>query len=980
MAEIDESYEIAKAIFEGASKDLANIKSEEDAKLKIITRVLTDALGWGFEDISAEHHNENGFSDYIVSDGDHDAFVVEAKKVGVIGITTHALTMQKYKISGPALKEAARGIAQAAAYASPLGIQLGVLTDGVTWVVFLPHIPGGRYQEKQAIVFPTFESVLNDFNVFYELISKTECRKNTYKIIFDNIHENRLVQTASLVPAIPLSEIHVQPKSALAFDLEGVFAKFFSNLAGDDDPDLLINCFVETRESRVADFSLERITANVLGNLEPAEKPVDEGLHSVIETTIEAGTGQTVFIVGPSGAGKSTFLDRFFKKTLPPLIRSRCVVISINALDATGDPTTAIPSMTNRVISLIEDNIFTDGIPEWDNLLGLYHLEYLKRLKGVDADLYAADKPAFKRKFAGIVEDLVENDREGYLLKLLRDVVSNRNKLPIFVVDNTDEFDISYKEKVFQYFQSLSRSAKFCLLIFPVTDKSAWSFSKTDIFNIYSSKSFFLPTPSPREVFRKRVDYLKDKINTQSKEKTESQYLVGQGIKLKITDLSAFASVVENIFVDQGYSSKRVGELSNYNMRKTLKLSKRVITSSVLGIDDIVKSYFSGEIVTPSAEKFMNALLKGDYSHFRRDDDHEIFPMFEVDINIRQSPLIHLRILILLRDAHIKASEETDRHINVKSIYSYFDLMSFSEVAVEKSLIYLLESKLIEPFDLSMKGYSQDQRIAITHSGLAHVDLAMANSTYFEQMALTTRITNADVAAQIRGAYHENLSLQEKMENVRRLFATYLIDEDLRFGAVPDRAEFALQRTLVEDVRARWCSRFIDVPILGDANVAEGVIATVEKFDHSKGFGFASVEGLQEDAFLHIRVADSAGFDVHDGDDLLCDLSKNAKGYYISAIHDVVTPPSKIFTGRITRLFNERGYGFVYVPELGADAFFHYSIFDRDVQSNLSEGMTLNFEVKTDAQGRHQVRKLAEGSHNTLSVRSAPVIQADQPK
>jgi hypothetical protein len=41
VAEIDESYETAKAIFEAASKDFDNIKSEEDAKLKIIVRILS---------------------------------------------------------------------------------------------------------------------------------------------------------------------------------------------------------------------------------------------------------------------------------------------------------------------------------------------------------------------------------------------------------------------------------------------------------------------------------------------------------------------------------------------------------------------------------------------------------------------------------------------------------------------------------------------------------------------------------------------------------------------------------------------------------------------------------------------------------------------------------------------------------------------------------------------------------------------------
>lgn len=295
MTDLDTSYEVAKAILGEAAANIENIRSEEDAKLQIITRLLTDALGWAHSDISAERHNENGFSDYIVSDGDHEAFVVEAKKVGIIGVTTHATTLMHYKISGPALRDAFVGIGQAASYAAPLGIQLATLTDGCTWIVFLPYTPGANYRDKQAIVFPGFDAILNDFSTFYELLSKSESKKNTYKLIFDQVHENRLVQSATLIPAFPLSEIVIEQKSALAFDLENVFSNYFSGLAGDDDPELLINCFVETRESRVADFSLERITTNVLGNIGAADKTVDEGLHSIISSTIEGDLGQTVF-------------------------------------------------------------------------------------------------------------------------------------------------------------------------------------------------------------------------------------------------------------------------------------------------------------------------------------------------------------------------------------------------------------------------------------------------------------------------------------------------------------------------------------------------------------------------------------------------------------------------------------------------------------------------------------------------------------
>ena len=87
------------------------------------------------------------------------------------------------------------------------------------------------------------------------------------------------------------------------------------------------------------------------------------------------------------------------------------------------------------------------------------------------------------------MDEKVEQDREGYLRRLLIDIVENRKRLPIFVIDNTDEFSAPYKELLFQYFQALRRHVTHCLLLFPVTVRSAWAFSKTEIFNIYASKS-----------------------------------------------------------------------------------------------------------------------------------------------------------------------------------------------------------------------------------------------------------------------------------------------------------------------------------------------------------------------------------------------------------------------------------------------------------------------------------------------------------
>ncbi|MCP4237496.1 MAG: ATPase, partial [Aestuariibacter sp.] len=150
------------------------------------------------------------------------------------------------------------------------------------------------------------------------LLSKSQFGKRIYHTIFDEIHHNRLLLEQKLVAPLEPTDISIAQKSEIAFDLDRVFSNFFSRLSGEDDEDLLIECFVETRESRIADFSLEKMTRSVLGNLVPSEKDLDNELASLIKTSVETDnsaseSGQTVFIVGPTGAGKTTFLDRFFR-------------------------------------------------------------------------------------------------------------------------------------------------------------------------------------------------------------------------------------------------------------------------------------------------------------------------------------------------------------------------------------------------------------------------------------------------------------------------------------------------------------------------------------------------------------------------------------------------------------------------------------------------------------------------------------------
>ncbi|MGN7438196.1 MAG: cold shock domain-containing protein [Alcanivorax sp.] len=950
--------------------NLQNIISEEDAKIQIIVRLLVEVLGWDHTDIGAERKNDNGFSDFILSIRGGQAFLLEAKKIGALNIATKEEDKLRYlKLNGSTLKDIQEGIEQAASYAAPHGMTIAVLTDGIRWVVFKSFVSGADYKEKEAFVFPSLEAIWNNFSDFYELLSKECFSRKLYTAYFDKLHNKRLLLSQTLKP--PFADYDIKPliKTDIAFDLDQIFSAFFNRLTGDEDEELLVECFVETRESRIADFALEKITANVLGNISPANKQVDEELSNLIQNIVELESGQTIFIVGPTGAGKTTFLSRFFKKTLSPVVRKQCIVVSVNCLDSSGREDTALKWLTEHLISKLEEEMYEDGCPSFEQLKGLYYSDYKRRQK-IDENLYRNNLDAFNQKFIDeFLDKKVEEDREGYLRRILADAVRNRHKLPILLIDNTDEFTEDFKREIFQFSQSLRRAINYCLLIFPVTDKSAWSFSKTDLYSIYKSKSFFLPTPPPREVFRKRIDFIRSKLKDLSSENEKRQYMAKKGIRVSIANIEGFASVIENVFVDHEYTAKTIGEIANYNIRNTLALSQRIITSPVYEIGDLLKAVISGGMSDLSFTKFMNALLKGDYEFFKQNDRHFIYPIYQVNNQIKQSPLLPLRLLALLRATKNGARTVEDKHLSVDSLLNYFDSMGCSEAALNETIIELLESGLVEPYDSSVRYIEPNQRLAITYSGLRHYDLSVFNYIFFEQMALTTAIVNHDIADQIRSMYRSDKAYKDKMQEIRSLFLNYLINEDALHVHVPESVEqFNCQLELTEnlkklDVLMQAADNQKTLGAISEEDVCSAVIAVVDWYNPEQGFGFVEVEGEDFQAFLHAEVLqnDQNTDRVFDGDKILCDVAQNHKGHYVKKVHDFEAKDLnvEIVDAKVIKMFPDRRYGFVQVAGGSRSAFFHYSNIEEKILESLAIGQDLSVEICPDKTGEgFQVRRV----------------------
>jgi len=330
---VDDAFPVAKNLCEDLASRIDQIDTEQDARFQVINRFLTEVLGWNFKDIKTEPHSDSGYADFLLLSSGQKCFVIEAKKIGPILIDTRCLDMRSYKVDGPALASAKGGIEQAAKYCLDHGVNYAALTTGNTWIAFL-LMPGTgvSYKEGKAFVFPNLQSILDNFAAFYDLFSKEGVLTKTYNIHFAKADGLSLKEFEPLVSATPPETVKMLPTTELAVDLENVFKEFFGALSGETDRQMLLDCFVETRESRFADASLEKMVRNVSSAISELDASSDGQLAREIKAAVEIGRGETVIIVGNKGAGKSTFIGRFFDSILDISTRTHCLLLKVDLL------------------------------------------------------------------------------------------------------------------------------------------------------------------------------------------------------------------------------------------------------------------------------------------------------------------------------------------------------------------------------------------------------------------------------------------------------------------------------------------------------------------------------------------------------------------------------------------------------------------------------------------------------------------------
>ena len=648
--------------------------------------------------------------------------------------------------------------------------------------------------DGMAFVFPDADSVMDNFALFHDLLSYSAVSAFRYRAFFQEA-EGRPIRVHEFQKPLRSPESRrLLQKATLSADIEKVMVSFFRRLSGDTDPDLLAKCFVVTRESDEADERLVRVAEDIAHRIRSIDTASAGELTELVERVRATQRNEFVLIIGTKGAGKTTFIDRFFKFILPSSIKADCVVTRVNLADSDGDEA-SLPSWLNRqLLNQLEDAVFGDVGPTFDDIQGMFFDEYKRRSQGTLQHLYERDKDEFKIDFGRYIEDRREQQPHLYITRLLGHVVRVRKKTPCLVFDNADQFTIEFQERVFQYARSVYEG-ELSIVIMPITDRTSWQLSKEGALRSFENESLFLPTPSPRTVLERRIAYLEERLADERRQPGRG-YFIGRGISLSLDNLTAFAACLEGTFLKTGEVSWWIGNLANRDVRRCLELAKDIVISPHLDVDELVKAYIARSTVVIPPHRIKRAIIRGRYDVYPAEDNKFVRNVFTISSDVDSSPLLALRILQLLRDAY--RTEQDDRFITLEQVVDYCRAMAFDTNAVLGLMSELLDAGLCWSYDPTVTAISHVRKVELSPSGYQHLRWGLRDPDYVFAMAQVTPLRDSSVFDSLM-----ELGLRDTRDgrlDQLRVFIDYLIEEDRKYCSVPTHSAYDSQVKLYHEM------------------------------------------------------------------------------------------------------------------------------------------------------------------------------------
>jgi hypothetical protein len=783
--DIDSAFEAFKRIRAAlpASDDERSIADNEACtRVHLIDPILRDVLGWSVEhtlvevpggDTDVSTGAREGRVDYVIRDANlRSWFVIEAKKRSqpVVDATATSRGVEQLKLNGPVLNPRCWNIVsrQMSAYLGRHVPAYGAITTGEQWVGFLCKFrPDSMLLEQcEAVVFRSLDAIAQDFEAFVDCFGAEGAARR--ELVW-RLHPDaarglvRATDARRVVRAGDEKPLAYQGTEEFYEDIRHAMQAAFRPIHNDHRA--VLNCFVESRESELANSRLERLASELGQQLSPADRDYEPMVVREVEGTassdtpredLEAGNGVIARIVGEKSAGKSVFLLRLFERTLAQkrgqFIKLWLDVEQFSPFDA--------DSADRALLESLVRSLFGEDGPSWEQLREVYRREWSQRLRlaGLsDTQVSAETREHFSREMIA-----AESARpHEALVRYAQYATKNQRKLPCIVVDNIDH--ASDVAAVIGWAIALHKSV-FALTTIALEDSTLWRLRGADRDQLGDMRpeQFWLHRPKVREVLQKRCEYLRDTILASAKPTGDTRTRVGTARQYRWrVDPDVVGRTVSAVLLDDERTAQWIGELCNYDLRETLEVCEQIVLSPHVKASQLLTAQATNSAIP--RHKILRALIAPRSEQFLGLPTDRVCNVLAHWIEQDLAPLLPARLLAVLR-----ARDDDDKgrgnpfagFVGLEGLAEQIeDAIGVPRSAVVTTLRDLATRRLVEPFNPADRGLVEPEaKVRLSPRGRLHLEWALVERTYVRLVAEVDPIADAAAHRELSGLRSEFLA------------------------------------------------------------------------------------------------------------------------------------------------------------------------------------------------------------------------------
>lgn len=730
----DEAYKNLSNIV-SKYKDNLPLMNEAETRAKIIDRVLRECLDWDEDSIRREDRIEDGYTDYQLLIGGVCIIVIEAKRVDDYFEIPKAKNRRTYKLSGAieSVTNLMEAINRVRNYCTDIGAKYAAVFNGYQLVIFPAISIGKSWREGYCTVFHSFDDLKGNFNHLWNTLA------------YENVKQGSLIQLIDKGKGLisfrkVLKEIHnpeqLWARNYLYTYIQPIADFVFSELLDERRAEVLKECYVFERSNRLLGDELKGYFIDKLPYFAEKYSIKDiferEGRARVFEKAFLekqkiATQGSTIVLVGGIGSGKSTFLHRFFKVVLADYENLLWFYIDF------------------RDVSLSEEDlekfIITKISEQW----------YEKYAKRLTENLEAL----------GFLT--VQEDGKTFLSKLFNLLHTLKFGITL-IIDNVDQHDLAFQEKIFIISSHLTTTFK-TVTIIALREETFIASTRVGVFDAYNIPKFHIASPDFLSLIRTRLNFT---IN-----------LLKEGVfrypRDVVSDLIKYFGIIRGSLDRQNEQSRKlvnfIDSISVGNMRDALTMFTYFTISGNTNVKEMFhKNEVSGWYQI-AYHQFIKSVMLGEHRYYSQERSH-LINIFDFDTSISDSHFNNLRIIKYLLNNNNKRSPIGRGYVSIEELISKAELTGIRRDVIYDSLLRLASWRLIEFDNQSKKDVLNASYAKITNAGEYYLSNLKNEFVYLDGVLVDTPLSDDSLFRYIK-RFINSTDITRRLERTQR-FVDYL--------------------------------------------------------------------------------------------------------------------------------------------------------------------------------------------------------------